>query len=180
VKKYVCVGLLLCSLLAVRAHAGDTITVDVQPAWGKAEHVVAVEQLYLASQPDYQGYAAAAQSGVTAVINVRAADELDWDAAAAVEQAGMQYFNEPLIMSEHSLDAASLQRISKLVKRLQAEGETVMVHCSSGNRVAAWWAVDLAVSQKLDAPQAISVARKAGLTKPELIQLVEAQLTPAN
>ena len=165
-----------------QTHAGvlQPARVTHLAGWGTAEHVVEADDLYIAGQPDAKGYAAAAQAGVLAVINIRQPDEVDWDVAATVNNAGMQYFNEPLVIDEKDgINVDSALAISQLLAKLQAElgdNQTVLVHCSSGNRAAAWWALHLAQAHGEPAERALVLGRMAGMTKPELIEAASAAL----
>ena len=167
---------------AVQSHTGvlQPARVTHLTGWGTAEHVVETDALYLAGQPDAEGYALAAQAGVLAVINIRQPGEVDWDMAAAVEKSGMQYFNVPLVIDEtDGINLDSARAISELLVKLQTKGgdkHTVLVHCASGNRAAAWWALHLADAHGEPVERALVLGRMAGMTKPELVQATDAAL----
>jgi len=157
------------------SHQGAVTPEAVQtlPPWGSSAHVVAADGFYFAGQPDAAGFAQAAAAGVTTVINLRRPDEVEWDVGAAVRQAGMAYFNEPLLMGRDGIDAASVARISQLVAD-KPDGQ-VLIHCASGNRVAVWWALHLAAQHGMASQQAVAMAQQAGM-KPALAPLVERHL----
>ena len=172
-------GLLMSSAVgageAPRQHAGPVSadTIHRLEAWGTPGPIVAADGLYFAGQPDPGGFAQAAAAGVTQVINIRGADEVNWDIAAVVENAGMEYHHAPLVLSRQSIDAASAARISALVQELA--GETVLIHCASGNRVAVWWALHLAAEHGMNVDDVVQLAEFAGM-QTALAPLVEANL----
>ena len=96
-----------------------------------------------------------------------------WDISAAVQNAGMEYHHVPLVLSREGIDAASAARISELVQALA--GETVLIHCASGNRVAVWWALHLAAEHGMKVDDVIQLAELAGMNT-ALAPLVEANL----
>lgn len=179
----VAASVLVCVSAADTARAGEHISahqglvtgdmVQSLPPWGSAEHVVAADGFFFAGQPDAVGFAQAAAAGVTAVINIRGPQEVDWDVAAAVAQAGMAYVNEPLVLSRNGIDQASVVRISALLQELA--GEQVLIHCASGNRVALWWALHLIDQHGLDDSAAVALAQQAGM-RPALAPLVKQHL----
>ena len=168
-------GLLMACTAMAWADTSGHVEVQTLPAWGSSAHVVAAGGFYFAGQPDAAGFAQAAAAGVTTVINIRGPEEADWDVGAAVQQAGMAYFNEPLVLSEEHIDSASAARISRLVED-KGDG-TVLIHCASGNRVAIWWALHLAAHKGVDGETAVALARQAGM-KADLAPLVKQHLQP--
>jgi uncharacterized protein (TIGR01244 family) len=181
---YACATIAVATLVSAAAvsaadgsqrHAGPVSADNIHrlEAWGTPGPIVAADGLYFAGQPDADGFVQAAAAGVTKVINIRHADEVNWDIAAAVENAGMAYYNVPLVLSSQGIDAASAARISELVQALA--GEQVLVHCASGNRVAVWWALHLAAEHGMGADDVVRLAELAGM-KPALAPLVESHL----
>ena len=172
-------GLLMSSAVgageATQQHAGrvSADTIYRLEAWGTPGRIVAADGLYFAGQPDPSGFAQAAAAGVTQVINIRGAEEVNWDISAAVQNAGMEYHHVPLVLSREGIDAASAARISELVQALA--GETVLIHCASGNRVAVWWALHLAAEHGMKVDDVIQLAELAGMNT-ALAPLVEANL----
>ena len=135
-------------------------------SWGAADNVVKVKHLYFSAQPDAAGVEAAKNAGVEVVINLRNPEEMDWDEAGAVKQAGLTYYQVPISGEGPAFDENSMQRISALVKKHHRQ--PIWLHCSSGNRASAWLAVHLGQDHRMDIDQSIELARKAGLTNAEL------------
>lgn len=147
-----------------QALGGDLRPQDVQGplAWGAAKSVHRVGTLYLADQPDRAGLERARKSGVTVVVNVREPEEMAWDERAAAEELGLAYVAVP-IAREGPLSEEALERIDAVVE--QHAGEEVLVHCSTGNRAAAWLATHLAGERRMSTSDALAVAERAGMTK---------------
>ncbi len=143
--------------------------------WGSAKNVVKVKHLYFSEQPDAAGISEAQAAGVQVVINLRGAEEMDWDEAAAVTQAGLVYYQVPIIGDGPSFDRESMQRVSEIVKK--HHGQPVLLHCSSGNRASAWLAVHLVQDHDMDVDRSLTLARKSGLTKPVVEDRVRAYLS---
>lgn len=154
-------------LVTLQVHAqADAVTdadISAPQAWGSAKNVVKVKHLYFSEQPDTAGIAEAKAAGVEVVINLRSPEEMDWDEAGAVKQAGLAYYQVPIVGDGPSFDRESMQRVSELVKK--HHGQPVWLHCSSGNRASAWLAIHLSQDHDMDVDQSIVLARKSGLTK---------------
>lgn len=77
---------------------------------------------------------ALAQAGVELVINLQPDDELSFDEALAVKQAGMAYEQLPI------KDASDLKQLNILAfdhLLRQYHGQKTVIHCGSGSRVGA-------------------------------------------
>ncbi len=141
-------------------------------AWGSAKHVTRFHHLYLADQPDAEGFAAAKAAGVVAVIDLRAPSERDWDEREVVEGLGLEYHNVPV--TGDAFDPEAISRIEALVAK--DHPREILVHCSSSNRAGGWLAVHLAMHHDLDVDEALAIGRRAGITKPVIEERVRAYL----
>jgi len=160
-----------------RKAAVTEADISAAQTWGKAENVVQVKHLYFSAQPDAAGIKAAKDAGVEVVINLRNSEEMDWDEAAAVEQAGLTYYQVPISGDGPGFDQSSMQRISALVKKHHPQ--PLWLHCSSGNRASAWLAVHLVQDHHMGVDQSIALAQKAGLTSAELEKRVRTYVAPS-
>ena len=160
-----------------RKAAVTEADISAARTWGKAENVVQVKHLYFSAQPDATGIKAAKDAGVEVVINLRHSEEMDWDEAAAVKEAGLTYYQVPITGDGPGFDQSSMQRISALVKKHHQQ--PLWLHCSSGNRASAWLAVHLAQDHHMDIDQSIALAQKVGLTSDELEKRVRTYVAPA-
>jgi protein tyrosine phosphatase (PTP) superfamily phosphohydrolase (DUF442 family) len=166
--------LMIALLLGVVAAAGcasaphELSVEDVTgpQSWGSASNVMHLSRLYFADQPDEQGLQAARANGVTTVINLRSAGETTFDGASAAREAGLAYFEVPVSPAGASFDRAAFQRISALVAA--RPDETILVHCSSGNRAGAWLAAHLVEDHGMSVDAALPIARRAGMTRDDV------------
>lgn len=77
---------------------------------------------------------ALANAGVEVVLNLQPDDELCFDEAAAVEQAGMYYQHLPICGVE-DLKQLNILAFDRILR--QYHGKKIAMHCQSGNRVGA-------------------------------------------
>jgi len=102
-------------------------------------------------------------AGVVRVVDLSRDEETpDFDEAAAVRAAGLEYANLP-IAGPQDLDRATVQAFDALL----AEGGPVLVHCASGNRVGALAALRAAWLHGAGEEAAIAEGRRWGLTSLE-------------
>lgn len=129
--------------------------------------------ILVGGQPSIENIRAAHRAGYKTIINLRPKGEFKaWDEAALAEQLGINYILIPIdggadITPENAL---------RLDQALQARAHSpTMVHCASGNRVGALFALR-AQLQGSDPETAMAIGRSAGLTS--LAPLVEKLLQP--
>ena len=146
------------------AGAAALTAADIGDAeqWGAAKNVVRVRNLYISSQPDAETLRIARVNGVGVVINFRPASEMQWDEEEASKELGLAYYNLPISRGGDTLDAQSVNRAGELVRQHADTG--ILLHCSSGNRAAAWFAVHLVQDDGMAIEPAIELASSAGLT----------------
>ena len=165
---------LIASLVSAQEVALDDVTGPER--WGAAGNVTRIESpalgpLYFSEQPDVEGLRAAQANGVMTVINVREPGEIDWDEASAARELGLEYFNIPISRRSDTLDPDALAQINAIIDARQ--GQSVLLHCASGNRAAAWFATHLAEERMLSEHDAIAIAERVGLTNESMRQRVE-------
>ncbi len=129
--------------------------------------------IYASGQPTRDEFRGLAQAGIKHVINLRPAQEQEWNEAEFVQSLGMEYHSLPVagaagITTEN---AASLAEMIAAVN-----GEPVLVHCSSSNRVGALIAlVERMRGVRVD--EAIATGKEWGLTRLESV-VREISVTP--
>ena len=155
--------------------AGAAPTVDGPIALGGTEQAMRVGHVWIAGLLDPQALERARAGGVRTVINLRDPAEPGWEEERAAAALGLRYRNVP-VAKEQPFDRAALDRISALVAA--HPDEDVIVHCSTGNRAAAWLATHLVATDGLDVEEAVALARRAGMTRPEVEVKLRALLTP--
>lgn len=123
---------------------------------------VPFEDVLVGGQPTPDQLQAAKDAGYRTIVNLRpVGEQRGWDEARAVEDMGMRYVHIPV---------ASGADLTPEAARLLADAvdETpVMVHCASGNRVGALFAVKAKLVDGEDTDSAIETGRRAGLTSAE-------------
>ena len=104
----------------------------------------------------------AAAAGYRTVVNLRTAGEQgSWDEAPKVEALGMRYVSIPVA----GADGLDLENVRRLFDVLEDPSHyPVMVHCGSGNRIGALFALEAFHVDGKDAETALAVGREAGLT----------------
>lgn len=112
-------------------------------------------------QPDEALLDAARAAGFVAVIDLRGADESRGiDESAEVEARGMRYLALPLSTPED----ATYDAARAFAARLAAIDGPVLLHCASGNRVGALFAL-AARDEGASADEALALGERAGLTR---------------
>jgi len=131
---------------------------------------------YGAGQPEATAFATIAKSGVKHVINLRPPAETPiFNEAAIVTKAGMAYYNIP-ISSSDDLTRDNVMLVDKVLRSIG--DETVLIHCSSSNRVGALMALKASWLEGASTEEAIAIGNRWGLIK--LQPVVEKLLAQAN
>ena len=112
-------------------------------------------------QPTPEQLEEAAAAGYVTVVNLRPPGEQNtWDEAAKAAELGLRYVNLP-IKGAQDLSEANAVLLSKVVDDIHSQ--PVMVHCASGNRVGALFALKAHFVEGKDAASALQQGRDAGL-----------------
>lgn len=115
-------------------------------------------------QPSEADLETLAKKGVKTIINFRGDGEFDkFDEAQAVASNGMTYLHIPI----DSRAALNKENVAKFRKALDASSGDAFLHCGSGNRVGALFALDAYWNQNKSAAEALEIGKKAGLTSLE-------------
>lgn len=163
------IGCALCALLlvALPALAGEGADERVTAMRG-SDIVAAPESLegwdYVSTdQPDRAVLEAAAAGGFAAVVDLRLpGEERGIDEAAVVEELGMRYVSLPIGPPED----VTWENASTLDDVLAGVDGPVLLHCASGNRVGALFALR-ASARGATPDEALAVGKEAGLTRYE-------------
>lgn len=123
-----------------------------------------VDGITSAGQPDAAALKVFADSGYTAVIDMRGPSEDRGmaDFAGAVEGEGMSYISFPITSAEQF----SLETAGELDAILGEIDGPVLLHCGSGNRVGAMLALRESLNGASD-EEALEYGRDAGMTRLE-------------
>ncbi len=113
-------------------------------------------------QPTPKQLEQARDAGYKTVINLRTANENSiWDEASKAAELGMNYINIPVA----GKSGLSIENATALMEAIQKHSDhPIMVHCGSGNRVGALFAIDAKFNKNQTTEEAIATGIKAGLT----------------
>ena len=115
--------------------------------------------------PSEATFAALKAAGITQVFNLRTDAEGDFSfEAAGAKAAGAGYTQCPV---DHAFSSAALDCFRDRLRALPA-GSRILVHCASGNRAAAALLTAWVLDQRMPEADALALARRSGLTKPDL------------
>jgi protein tyrosine phosphatase (PTP) superfamily phosphohydrolase (DUF442 family) len=141
--------------------------------WGGVSNVTHFHDLWFSGQPDEEALREAKANGIQVVLNLRDPSELDWDERGAVEALGMTYYSVP-VQGRGPFMRKSFSRIEALVK--EHEGEEILIHCSSSNRVGGWFATHLVEEHGMGIDDALAFGQWAGITRDSTAARVRAYL----
>ncbi len=127
-------------------------------------------QFCTGAQPRLEAFAKLKADGIKAVLNLRQPSEhRAADEQAAVEAAGMKYFNIP-VQYRNPTDA-DVEQFLKITD--DPANRPMFIHCTAAIRVGAFWAIRRAVRDGLTTDAALEEGRKVGLTNaPHLEEFV--------
>lgn len=132
-------------------------------------HLWVLDNLYLAGQPQMpETWEELKNRGVTKIINIRGEGEDDFSSdEAKVKDLGMSYQQIP-VMGPNGLEADACRKITEAV----GEGEKVVIHCGTANRVGGWLMTYL-TDKGMDFEKAVEIASQNGLSNPGFIEQAE-------
>lgn len=113
-------------------------------------------------QPSEAQLQEAQQKGYKTVINLRPASEQGrFDEAQYVKTLGLNYIHIP-VSGADGLTTTNSQSLHQALS--DANNYPVLLHCASGNRVGALFALDARQRAQLPADQALAIGKQSGLT----------------
>jgi len=122
------------------------------------------ENVLTSGQPTQEQFQLLASSGVKHIVNLRPAEEQDWDEEAYVKSLGMEYHSIP-VAGAAGVSLEKAQTLNELLSNLS--GEPVLVHCASSNRVGALHALTASHNEGATVDTAIAAGKEWGLTSLE-------------
>lgn len=147
----------LALLFTAGALAGDGID---WPEIEGAENPRA--EWLITGQPEPHELVAAYRAGARHVVNARDLGEFDdWDEKALVDELGLSYHRVP-IGSLGDLDREAIESFDRILAEIG--DDPALLHCASGNRIGALFALRAGWIQGKDDETAIEIGRKHGLT----------------
>ena len=116
----------------------------------------------------------AARAGVKHVINLRTAgEEVAFNEADVVESLGMRYYSIP-VAGVGGINADNASTLSRILTDI--EGEPVIVHCATGNRVGGLMAFT-ALADGASIDEAMAEGERWGMTSERLQGMVRRSLS---
>jgi uncharacterized protein (TIGR01244 family) len=127
-------------------------------------------QFCTGGQPRLEHFARLKADGVKAVLNLRQPSEHRADEErAAVEAAGLKYFNIPVVYSNPA--EAQVDEFLKITD--DPANRPMFIHCTAAVRVGAFWAIRRAVRDGMTVDAALEEGKKVGLVNaPHLEEFV--------
>ncbi|MGD8376166.1 MAG: sulfur transferase domain-containing protein [Acidobacteriota bacterium] len=121
--------------------------------------------LLVGGQPTEKQIRRLAREGYRTIVNLRGpGEEGGWDEAPLSTELGMAFVDVP-IASRADLNEANARRLAELVDR--RDGFPMLVHCASGNRVGALFALKAFYVDGDPPEEALREGLEAGLTRLE-------------
>ena len=126
-----------------------------------------VGDVIVSGQPTPEGLLNARDGGTTLVINSRMQSEMSFDERSVVQGLGMRYLN--LGFTPSTLDDVVVDSFIFELKKHKPEDGKLLVHCSTGSRVAALWAMYEIKELKVDPQTAVERARRIAPLSTEMV-----------
>ncbi len=166
-------GLVLVLLLAACVSGNDLNVAMLRDA--EINNFRTPEATVISSgQPTVPQLGIAARAGVRHVINLRTeAEEVSFNESDVVGSLGMEYHSIP-IAGGAGVTAENAATLAALLERL--DGQPVLVHCATGNRVGALMALT-AQAEGASVNEALVEGARWGLTSQRLQQLIRGNLS---
>ena len=122
--------------------------------------VVISPTLVIGGQPDAAALKTMAGQGLKTVVNLRPDREADIDHAALAKAHALRYVHIP-VAGKAGLNDVAIDALEAVL----AAGEPTLVHCASGNRVGALFALHAARHRGASPEEALAVGVRHGLTR---------------
>ncbi len=152
-------AVLLSLLLPVSATAQVEVAPVAPASLGGTHNVHRAGNLWFSGQFRPEDVATIAKSGVRRVVTLRTDGELEWDPAAAVRAAGLEFVAVPF-RAPASLTDEVFDRVRDL---LGDDAGATLLQCGSANRVGGVWLPWRVLDQGVPLEQALAEAKTIGL-----------------
>jgi len=150
-------------LILTTSFSGYTLDNDIIEGISAKNVQQFTPQFIVGGQPSEHDLVILSKSGIKTVINLRGEGEFnDFDEKSKVEALGMTYITIP-ISGSSDINLENLTLFSNAI----VNQEEAFVHCASGNRVGAMFALDAHFNGDKNLEEAIAVGKKSGLTRLE-------------
>jgi protein tyrosine phosphatase (PTP) superfamily phosphohydrolase (DUF442 family) len=133
---------------------------------GKMPYASSFADLYFGGQPSPEDLKVARDKGIKAVLNLRAASELDYDEGELVRKLGLKYHHVPF-QGPDMLTDEIFEKVRAILK--DKGSRPLLFHCASANRVGAVWLAHRVLDHKVGFDEALKEARTIGLRTPAYV-----------
>lgn len=133
--------------------------------------------LHTGGQPTREDLAEFSRQGVRTVIDLRTdGEDRGFDETTEVKRRGMRYVRLPI----GGADDLTAENATALKNALEQSGDSVLLHCASGNRVGALLALMAAQHESATPAEALDFGKRAGLKslEPAVAEKLGATPTP--
>lgn len=144
------------------SHHDQPILIEQKLTLGNLENISRFHNIHMSGQPDQATLLSLKDADFTMVINIRSPEEMSFDEKTLVENNGLAYHMIPLLKDGKIQDSAVNQILSAIKS---ANSGKILLHCSSGNRVAAWLGSHFYRDHKISLEKSVAYAKQAGITK---------------
>ncbi len=159
--------------LSAPAMAGEVpVNLEPETLTEVPNAVLLEENLVSGGAPTARGLGQAAEQGIRTVIDFRDPKEGTAEEKDHTDAIGLKYVNIPVTPGNFS--DAQAKQLGDVLKD-PATGPALL-HCATGQRATAVWALYRNREQGVSADQALADAQAKGLKKPELIAKLKEQL----
>jgi uncharacterized protein (TIGR01244 family) len=175
-------------LFVFQSAKGDAQSI----AWDSASRIYPIEVgdvvnpstfgnfVHFSGQPSQEGFKNYAEIGVDTVLNLRMqpeVDSLDFDQAAAIKEAGMEYEHVG-IRGEPTEE--QLNKIFSVIEENESAGNSILLQCGSSNRVGYIWSMYRATRNGLSLEEAMAEGKAAGMRASSLKKLAREYIQANN
>lgn len=160
-------------LITSLANAGEVpANIDASKLTEVPNAVQLEENLVAGGAPTARGLGQAAEQGIRTVVDVRDPKEGTAEEKEHADAVGLKYVNIPVTLD--TLSEVQAKQLGEVLK--DSASGPVLLHCATGQRATAVWALYRNREEGVPADQALADAEAKGLKKPELIVKLKEQL----
>lgn len=157
----------LISFSAGNLSAGEVpVNLEAEKLTEVPNAVLLSDKLVAGGTPTARGLGQAAEQGIRTIIDVRDPKEGTAQEKDFADAVGLKYVNIPVTLDNFS--SVQADQLNAILKD-PATGPALL-HCATGQRALAIWALQRNHSDGVPAEQVMDEAKAKGLKKPELIE----------
>ena len=151
-------ALLTALLAAASAHAQDAASIEPDTL-GTTSNVHRAGDLFFSGQFAPDDIDELVARGITRVITLRGASELDWNEGAALAEAGIELIALPVRAPDTFTESA----FHALRRELSEASGPTLLHCASAGRVGGLWIPYRVLDEGVAIERAVAEAKTIGL-----------------